>query len=124
MYERPPAPRSRRPGNGTLCCIGPITTTHSQPTYQVDSVTHYCVSNMPGAVPITSTYALTNATLPYVLALAERGVEEAIARDPGLRPGVNVARGAITNAAVAEAVGLPFTPVDQVLGSAPRVVSS
>jgi alanine dehydrogenase len=99
-------------------------TTHSQPTYQVDSVTHYCVSNMPGAVPITSTYALTNATLPYVLALAERGVEEAIARDPGLRPGVNVARGAITNAAVAEAVGLPFTPVEQVLGSAPRVVSS
>jgi alanine dehydrogenase len=99
-------------------------TTHSQPTYQVDSVTHYCVTNMPGAVPITSTYALTNATLPYVLTLAERGVEEAIARDPGLRPGVNVARGAITNAAVAEAVGLPLTPVEQVLGSARRVVSS
>jgi alanine dehydrogenase len=96
-------------------------TTHSDPTYEVDGVIHYCVSNMPGAVPITSTYALTNATLPYVLALAEHGVEGAIARDPGLRPGVNVAHGMITNAAVADSVGLPFTPVDQVLGPiAPR----
>jgi alanine dehydrogenase len=92
-------------------------TTHSNPTYQVDSITHYCVTNMPGAVPITSTYALTNATLPYVLALADHGVEGAIARDPGLRLGINVARGAVTNAAVAEAVGLPFTSVDEVIGS-------
>jgi alanine dehydrogenase len=91
-------------------------TTHSEPTYEVDSVTHYCVTNMPGAVPITSTYALTNATIPYVLALAEYGVEGALVRDPGLRPGVNVASGAVTNAAVAEDVGLPFTPVDEVLG--------
>ena len=68
-------------------------TTHCDPTYEVDGVTHYCVTNMPGAVPITSTYALTNATLPYVLALADHGVRGAIARDPGLRPGVNVAGG-------------------------------
>jgi alanine dehydrogenase len=91
-------------------------TTHSDPTYEVDSITHYCVANMPGAVPITSTYALTNATLPYVLALADHGVESAIARDPGLRLGVNVAHGAVTNAAVAEDVDLPFTPVEEALG--------
>jgi alanine dehydrogenase len=91
-------------------------TTHTNPTYEVDSITHYCVANMPGAVPITSTYALTNATLPYVLALADHGVDGAIARDPGLRLGVNVAHGAITNAAVAEGVDLPFTPVEKALG--------
>jgi alanine dehydrogenase len=91
-------------------------TTHSNPTYEVDSITHYCVTNMPGAVPITSTYALTNATLPYVLKIADHGIQGAIARDPGLRLGVNVAGGAITNAAVAEALGLPFTPVEDALG--------
>ena len=63
-------------------------TTHSDPTYEVDGITHYCVTNMPGAVPITSTYALTNATLPYVLELAEHGVDEALARNPGLRHGL------------------------------------
>ena len=68
-------------------------TTHQDPTFEVDGVTHYCVTNMPGAVPITSTYALTNATLPYVLALADHGVAEAARRDPGLRLGVNVAAG-------------------------------
>jgi alanine dehydrogenase len=98
-------------------------TTHSNPTYEVDSIAHYCVTNMPGAVPITSTYALTNATLPYVLALAEHGVDGAIARDPGLRLGINVARGAVTNAAVADAVGLPFTPVDEALRSPSRVAA-
>jgi alanine dehydrogenase len=71
---------------------------------------------MPGAVPITSTYALTNATLPYVLALADHGVQAAIARDPGLRSGVNVAAGQVTHAAVAQGVGMPFTPVEEVLG--------
>ncbi|MEA2375578.1 MAG: alanine dehydrogenase [Thermoleophilaceae bacterium] len=91
-------------------------TTHSDPTYEVDGVTHYCVTNMPGAVPITSTYALTNATLPYVLALADNGVREAISRDPGLRGGVNVAAGRVTHPAVAEGVGMDFTPVEQVLG--------
>jgi alanine dehydrogenase len=71
---------------------------------------------MPGAVPITSTYALTNATLPYVLALADFGVQGAIERDPGLRSGVNVAGGQVTYAPVAQGVGMPFTPVEDVLG--------
>ena len=91
-------------------------TTHSDPTYEVDGITHYCVTNMPGAVPITSTYALTNATLPYVLALADLGVRDAIARDPGLRSGVNVASGQVTYAPVVQGVGMPFTPVEEVLG--------
>ncbi len=81
-------------------------TTHSDPTYEVDGITHYCVTNMPGAVPITSTYALTNATLPYVIELAQRGVEEALERNHGLRGGLNVRGGEITHAAVAEALGL------------------
>ena len=81
-------------------------TTHSDPTFEVDGITHYCVANMPGAVPITSTYALTNATLPYVLALADHGVEEALERDPGLRLGLNVKDGEITHPAVAEALGM------------------
>jgi alanine dehydrogenase len=91
-------------------------TTHSEPTYEVDGITHYCVTNMPGAVPITSTFALTNATLPYVLALADHGVREAVARDPGLRLGVNVVAGQVTHAAVAEGVGMAFTPVEDALG--------
>jgi alanine dehydrogenase len=81
-------------------------TTHSNPTFEVEEITHYCVTNMPGAVPITSTYALTNATLPYVLALAEHGVGDALERDPGLRMGLNVRAGEITYAAVAEALGV------------------
>jgi alanine dehydrogenase len=81
-------------------------TTHSDPTYEVDGITHYCVTNMPGAVPITSTYALTNATLPYVLELAEHGVEESFERSPGLRMGLNVKAGEITHPAVADALGL------------------
>jgi alanine dehydrogenase len=80
-------------------------TTHSDPTFQVEEITHYCVTNMPGAVPITSTYALTNATLPYLVELAEHGVERALARDPGLRLGLNVSGGEITHPAVAEALG-------------------
>ncbi len=82
-------------------------TTHSDPTYEVDGITHYCVTNMPGAVPITSTYALTNATLPYVIDLAERGVAEALAASPGLRKGLNVSDGEIRHPAVAEALGMP-----------------
>jgi alanine dehydrogenase len=88
-------------------------TTHSDPTYEVDGITHYCVTNMPGAVPITSTFALTNATLPYALALANLGVRDAIARDPGLRGGVNVVAGLVTHPAVAEGVGMSFTPVEE-----------
>jgi len=81
-------------------------TTHSDPTYEVDEITHYCVTNMPGAVPITSTYALTNATLPYVLELAEHGVDGALERDAGLAKGLNVRAGEITYGAVAEALGV------------------
>jgi alanine dehydrogenase len=80
-------------------------TTHSNPTYEVDGITHYCVTNMPGAVPITSTYALTNATLPYVIELAEYGVDEALARNDALLHGLNVRGGEITHPAVAEALG-------------------
>src|SRR5690349_17326378 len=84
-------------------------TTHSEPTYQVDDITHYCVTNMPGAVPVTSTYALTNATLPYVLDIAERGVQGALTASPSLRLGVNVAAGEIVHPAVAEALGVAPT---------------
>jgi alanine dehydrogenase len=91
-------------------------TTHSDPTFEVEGVTHYCVANMPGAVPVTSTYALTNATLPYVLALADHGVRGAAARDVGLRLGVNVAGGRITNPAVADSLGTEAAPLEQVLG--------
>jgi alanine dehydrogenase len=92
-------------------------TTHREPTFQVDGVTHYCVTNMPGAVPITATFALTNATLPYALALADHGVAEACRRDPGLRLGVNVAGGKVTHPAVADGVGATYTPVEEVLGT-------
>jgi alanine dehydrogenase len=90
-------------------------TTHSDPVYEVDRVTHYCVANMPGAVPVTSTFALTNATLPYVLALADHGLLGAIERMPGLRPGVNVANGKVTHPAVAEGTGMEYTPAEDVL---------
>jgi alanine dehydrogenase len=81
-------------------------TTHSQPTYIVDDVVHYCVTNMPGAVGRTSTYALTNVTLPYVLQLAKKGFDRAVADNPALRHGVNVHRGKVTNPAVAATFGL------------------
>jgi alanine dehydrogenase len=90
-------------------------TTHRDPTFEVDGITHYCVANMPGAVPITSTHALTNATLPYAIALADLGVGDAIRRDPGLRPGVNVAAGKVTHAAVAEGVEMEYVPVEEAL---------
>jgi alanine dehydrogenase len=90
-------------------------TTHSDPVYEVDGVTHYCVANMPGAVPVTSTFALTNATLPYVLALADHGLEGAIEDLPGLKFGVNVADGKVTHPAVAEGTGLAYTPVEDIL---------
>jgi alanine dehydrogenase len=90
-------------------------TTHSEPVYTVDGVTHYCVANMPGAVPITSTKALTNATLPYVEAIADHGLAEAVARDPALAHGVNVLDGKITYEAVADAHGLDYQPLEDVL---------
>jgi len=94
-------------------------TTHSEPVYVVDGVTHYCVANMPGAVPITSTKALTNATLPYVEAIADYGLAEAVARDPALAHGVNVVGGKITYEAVAEAHSLDYHPLEDVLPLSP-----
>jgi alanine dehydrogenase len=93
-------------------------TTHTDPVYVVDGVTHYCVANMPGAVPITSTRALTNATLPYVEAIADLGVAAAVARDPALAKGVNVIEGKLTYEAVAAAHGLDYTPLADVLPAA------
>jgi alanine dehydrogenase len=93
-------------------------TTHDDPVYTVDGVVHYCVANMPGAVPITSTRALTNVTLPYVEEIAEHGVVAAIQRDPELARGVNVLAGSVTYEAVAEAHGLEYTPLDDALGAA------
>ncbi len=94
-------------------------TTHSNPTYEVDGITHYCVANMPGAVPITSTYALTNATMPYVVGLARTGVHAAVTDNPGLKLGVNVAGGQITYRPVADAVGVAHADVDEVLAGVP-----
>ena len=91
-------------------------TTHDDPVYVVHDVVHYAVGNMPGAVPHTSTYALTNATLPYVIEVAEHGVAEAGRRDPALALGVNMAAGAITNPAVAEALGRPRVDPFEALG--------
>ncbi len=92
-------------------------TTHSDPTYEVDGVTHYCVANMPGAVPITSTYALTNATLPYILHVADAGVERAARENPGLAKGVNVVDAKVTYQPVAEATDQPYTELFEALGA-------
>lgn len=90
-------------------------TTHSEPTYVVDGIIHYCVANMPGAVARTSTLALTGATLPYGLAIATKGFEQAVRDDEALALGVNVYRGKLTIPSVAEAHGLPYTPLDKAL---------
>ncbi len=90
-------------------------TTHSKPTYLVDGVIHYCVTNVPGAVPRTSTYALTNQTFPYALKLAAMGFVEAVTTDAFLAKGVNVYKGHITHGGLAESLGLPYTPLDQLL---------
>ncbi|CAO3420032.1 alanine dehydrogenase [Azospirillum argentinense] len=90
-------------------------TTHADPTYLVDGVVHYCVANMPGAVARTSTFALNNATLPFTLALADRGYRAALARDPHLRAGLNIHAGAVTCKAVADAQGLGYQPAEEAL---------
>ena len=90
-------------------------TTHSAPTYIVDDVVHYCVTNMPGAVARTSTFALNNVTLPFVLALADKGYRRALGQDPHLRSGLNVCEGKITYRAVAEALKLKYTPPEAAL---------
>jgi alanine dehydrogenase len=92
-------------------------TTHSDPTYEVDGITHYCVANMPGAVPITSTYALTNATMPYVVKLADLGVHRALGSDPGFMRGLNVAAGRLTYQPVAADQGLEFTAPEDALAA-------
>jgi alanine dehydrogenase len=92
-------------------------TTHSDPVYVVDGVTHYCVANMPGGVPITATMALTNATLPYVEAIAGRGLVAAVEADPALARGVNVLGGRVTYEAVAQAHGLEYTPLADALAA-------
>jgi alanine dehydrogenase len=93
-------------------------TTHTNPTYEVDGITHYCVANMPGAVPITSTYALTNATMPYVVDLATHGAEKFVAKSAGQRLGLNVAAGHVTYEAVASVAGVPYVTPEAALGLA------
>ncbi len=99
------------------CCETSRPTTHAEPTYVVDGVVHYCVANMPGAVPLTSTHALNNATLPFVMALAGRGWRDALRADGHLRNGLNVAQGHVTHAAVAQALGLAYRSADEVLAA-------
>jgi len=91
-------------------------TTHSQPTLVVDGVVHYCVTNMPGAVPRTSTFALNNATSPFILALADKGFPRALLDDGHLQNGLNVHEGKVTCRAVADALRLPYTPAAEILG--------
>jgi alanine dehydrogenase len=114
--------RSMKPGSVVVdvaidqggCFETSHATTHSDPVYTVDEVIHYCVANMPGGVPVTSTMALTNVTLPYVEAIADNGLAAAVAQDPALARGVNVLDGKLTYEAVAEAHGLDYTPLADV----------
>jgi alanine dehydrogenase len=98
------------------CCESSVPTTHSNPTYVVDSVVHYCVPNMPGVVPRTSTFALNNATLPFVLAIANKGWRDAMRDDVHLRAGLEISAGKILSAPVAKAHGLPFVAARIALG--------
>jgi alanine dehydrogenase len=100
------------------CCETSKPTTHSHPTYVVDGIVHYCVANMPGAVARTSTFALNHATLPFALALADKGWVKALKDDPHLRAGLNVHDGKLTCEPVAAAHGLAYTPAESVLGAA------
>ena len=97
------------------CFEGSRPTTHAEPTFKVHDAVYYCVANMPGAVPQTSTAALTNATLPYALKIASKGWRAALREDAGLAAGLNVHAGHVTFAPVAEAHGLEYTPVSAVL---------
>ena len=99
-------------------------TTHDDPVFEVDGIIHYCVANMPGAVPITSTWALTNATMPYVLKLADRGVKAALASDPGFAKGLNVAAGKVTYEPVAEDQGLDYVSPADALAQVPLLAPS
>ena len=97
------------------CFEGSRPTTHADPTYKVHDTLFYCVANMPGAVPHTSTYALTNVTMPYAIEIANRGWRDALRADQSLAPGLNTHAGVVTYEAVAEAHGLPYTPLAEVL---------
>ncbi len=118
--------RSMRPGSVIIdvaidqggCIETARPTSHSDPVYEVDGVTHYCVTNMPGAVPRTSTQGLTNATLPYVVSLITQGMERAVTRDAALAKGVNTYDGRCTEAPVASAFTIPYTPLRDLLGVA------
>lgn len=90
-------------------------TTHADPIFIVDGIVHYCVTNMPGAVPKTSTVALTNATLPYALEIATKGWKRAMRENPEIRRGANIVQGKVTHQAVAEAFGLEYTPIEELL---------
>jgi alanine dehydrogenase len=99
------------------CCESSRPTSHSDPIYVMENVLHYCVPNMPGVVPRTSTFALNNATLPFVHAIADKGWRRALHEDANLRAGLQICEGRVTSAPVAEAHGIPWTPVETVLGS-------
>jgi alanine dehydrogenase len=90
-------------------------TTHARPTFTVDGIVHYAVSNMPGALPRTATIALTNATLPYVLEIAGNGWKKAMQANPEIKAGANIVDGKVTYKGVADACGLSYTPIDQLL---------
>ena len=121
----PPRPARRSSSRGAVlvdvsidqggCFETSRATTHTEPTYEVDGIVHYCVANMPGAVPVTSTRALTNATLPYVLKLADLGVRDALRSDPGFLDGLATVGGRLTSEPVALDQGLEFTPPAEAL---------
>jgi alanine dehydrogenase len=118
--------RAMRPGAVIVDCAidqggsvdGIRETSHAEPVYEAHGVLHYAVGNIPGAVPTTSTYALTNATLPYAVELATRGIADAVGSDPELAGGVNTHTGQVTNPAVAEALGRPAAELSEVLAGA------
>jgi alanine dehydrogenase len=98
------------------CFETSMPTTHAEPTYIVDDIVHYCVANMPGAVPRTSTFALNNATLPFVVALADKGPKQAMLNDPHLLEGLNVHRGMVTYEDVARDLDYHYVPAREALG--------
>ena len=97
------------------CCETTRPTTHSEPVYTVDGVVHYCVTNMPGAMPRTSTFALTNATVPYIRKIAGLGMKDAIRDNPLLKDGVNVYKGHVTFKPVADSQNSPYRDLDELL---------
>jgi alanine dehydrogenase len=97
------------------CCETCRPTTHDQPVFTVDNVIHYCVANMPGAVPRTATFALTNVTISYALKIANQGFETAVAADPALAKGINIYSGHVTHETVARDLNYPYQPLEQII---------